>query len=348
MTPSATPPHDVAVSVEDGTWFTVDHPSAVGGVRRAASAVALRLGLGEQRAAEAGLVVSELATNQCRHGGGGSMHVRVRRAGDEAVVEVLAVDAGPGMRDIAAAMRDGVSSGGTLGIGLGTLPRLASAWDAWTAPGRGTVVAAAFARHGRPAHLGAPTGLVRAMTGQSVSGDAFATRTDDGVPSLLVADGLGHGPLAAAASSAAVRAFLDAPASPPAALVQRVHSALGGTRGAAVAVAQPAGATLRYAGLGNIAGAVHGARTRGLVSHPGIAGSHGRALRETTYPLEPGDVVVMHSDGLTARWSLADYPGLAARSPLVVAGVLLRDHGVRRDDQCVAVLPASWTTGGGA
>ncbi|OLT53168.1 hypothetical protein BJF88_13025 [Cellulosimicrobium sp. CUA-896] len=348
MPSAAAPSGDATVVVEDGTWFTVDHPSAVGGVRRAASAVALRLGFGEPRAAEVGLVVSELATNQCRHGGGGTVHVRVRRTGDEAVVEVLAVDRGPGMRDIGAAMRDGVSSGGTLGIGLGTLPRLASAWDAWTAPGRGTVVAAAFARHGVVAHLGAPTGLTRAMTGQSVCGDAFATRTDAGGTTLLVADGLGHGPLAAAASSAAVRAFLDAPASPPAALVQRVHAALGGTRGAAVAVAQPAGATLRYAGLGNIAGVLHGGRARGLVSHPGIAGSHGRALRETTYPLEAGDVVVMHSDGLTERWSLADYPGLASRSPLVVAGVLLRDHGVRRDDACVAVLPAPRAAGGAA
>ncbi|WP_454042676.1 ATP-binding SpoIIE family protein phosphatase [Cellulosimicrobium sp. Marseille-Q8652] len=325
-------------AVEAGTWFTVDHPSAVGGVRRAASAVAVRLGFGESRAAEVGLVVSELATNQCRHAGGGSVLVRVRFTGDDAAVEVLAVDSGPGMRDIAAAMRDGVSSRGTLGIGLGTLPRLTSAWDAWTSPGRGTVVAAVFERSGTAATLTGPTGVMRPMTGQSVCGDAFAVRTDDGVTSLLVADGLGHGPLAATASGSAVRAFLAAPAGPPAALVQRVHGALGGTRGAAVAVAQPTGTTLRYAGLGNIAGAVHGARTRGLVSHPGIAGSHGRALRETTYPLAAGDVVALHSDGLTARWSLADYPGLASRSPLVVSGVLLRDHAVRRDDACVAVL----------
>ncbi|WP_251149883.1 ATP-binding SpoIIE family protein phosphatase [Cellulosimicrobium sp. Marseille-Q4280] len=325
--------------VDEGAWHTVDHPSAVGGVRRAAGTAALRLGLGENRAAEVGLVVSELATNICRHAGSGSVLVRVRRTGGDAVLDVLAVDSGPGMRDITAAMRDGTSSRGTLGIGLGTLPRLATAWDAWTAPGRGTVVAAVFAAPGTSAGLREPSGITRPLTGQAVCGDAFALREDDGVTTLLVADGLGHGPLAATASGAAVRAFLDAPAGLPAALLQRVHGALGGTRGAAVAVARVEGPTLRYAGLGNISGSVYGGRTRGLVSHPGIAGSHGRALRETTYPIEPGDVVVMHSDGLTSRWSLADYPGLAARSPLVVAGVVLRDHAVRRDDSCVAVLP---------
>jgi anti-sigma regulatory factor (Ser/Thr protein kinase) len=326
--------------VEGGTWYTVDHPSAVGTVRRGASTVARSLGLDDDRAAEIGLVVSELATNQCRHAGSGTVLVRVRRTGDDTALEVLAVDSGPGMRDIGAAMRDGVSSRGTLGIGLGTLPRLATSWDAWTSPGRGTVIAATFAAHGTVAGLAEPTGITRPMTGQTVCGDALAVRHDDGVPSLLVADGLGHGPLAAAASGAAVRAFLDAPAGPPVALLERVHGALGGTRGAAVAVAQvPGDGSLRYAGLGNISGTAQGTRSRGLVSYPGIAGTRGRPLRETTYPVEAGDVVVLHSDGLTDRWSLADYPGLATRSPLVVAGVLLRDNAVRRDDSCVAVLP---------
>jgi anti-sigma regulatory factor (Ser/Thr protein kinase) len=329
--------------VEDGVWYTVDHPSAVGRVRRAATTAARDLGFGEDREAEVGLVVSELAANQSRHAGSGSVLVRVRRTGDQAALEVLAVDSGPGMRDITAAMRDGVSTQGTLGIGLGTLPRLTSSWDAWTAPGQGTVIAVTFAGPGAVPDLAQPTGVTRPMTGQDACGDAFAVRHDDGVASLLVADGLGHGPLAATASSAAVRAFLDAPQGSPVALLERVHRALPGTRGAAVSVAQVSGGVLRHAGLGNIAGTVHGARTRGLVSHPGIAGVPGRSLRETTYPVERGDVVVLHSDGLTNRWSLADYPGLAARSPLVVSGVLLRDHAVRRDDSCVAVLPVAWS-----
>lgn len=329
--------------VEDGTWFAVDHPSAVGRVRRAASTVARELGLGDDRAAEIGIVVSELATNQHRHAGSGSILLRVRRTGDRAALETLAIDSGPGMRDISAAMRDGVSTGGTLGIGLGTLPRLASSWDAWTAPGQGTVVAATFAGPGARAVLAhQPTGVTRAMTGQEACGDAFAVRYDDGVPTLMVADGLGHGALAAAASGAAVRTFLDAPQGSPVALLERVHRALSGTRGAAVSVAQVSGGVLHHAGIGNISGTVHGDRSRGLVSHPGIAGVPGRALRETTYPVEQGDVVVLHSDGLTNRWSLADYPGLVGRSPLVVSAVLLRDHAVRPDDSCAAVLPVAW------
>ena len=329
--------------VENGTWYTVDHPSAVGRVRRAASVVARDLGFDEDRAAKVGIVVSELATNQVKHAGSGRVLVRVCRTGDAAELEMLAVDSGPGMRDITAAMQDGVSTRGTLGIGLGTVPRLASSWDAWTSPGQGTVIAATFTGRGTVAGPRRPTGVTRPMTGQEACGDAFAVRHDAGVATLMVADGLGHGPLAAAASGAAVRTFLDAPPGSPVALLERVHRALSGTRGAAVSIAQVSDGVLRYAGLGNISGTVHGDRARGLVSHPGIAGVPTRQLRETTYPVERGDVVVMHSDGLTNRWSLADYPGLAARSPFVVAGVLLRDHAVRPDDSCVAVLPVTWS-----
>jgi anti-sigma regulatory factor (Ser/Thr protein kinase) len=335
---------DAAVALGAGVWHTVDHPSAIGAVRRATTAAAVSLGLGEVRAAEAGLVVSELASNQSRHAGSGSVLLRVRRWDGHAALEVLAVDSGPGMRDLAAAMRDGVSSRGTLGIGLGTLPRLTSTWDAWSASGQGTVVAATFASPGSRPDPGSGAGLTRPMTGQVVCGDAFAMRDDDGTTTVLVADGLGHGPLAAAASRAAVRVFLEAPATSPSGLLERIHAALGGTRGAAVAVARVEQGTLRYTGLGNIVGTVQGdGRTRSLVSQPGIAGTHARAVREATVPLDAGDLLVLHSDGLTDRMSLADYPGLAGRNPLVVAGVLMRDFAVRRDDACVVVVPVSGT-----
>lgn len=328
-------------SAEDVAWFPVDHESAPGGVRRAAAALALRLGFAEVRVAQVALVVSELATNQVKHAGSGSVLLRARRAEGHAAVEVLAVDSGPGMRDVVAAMRDGVSSQGTLGIGLGTLPRLASAWDVWSAPGDGTVISATFADG--PADLGwtrGPAGLTRAMTGQSVCGDAIALRSDDGVVTVMLTDGLGHGPLAATASQEAVRAFGLAPPGPPARTLEAVHRALRGTRGAAVTIAAPRGDRLQVAGLGNVAGFQYGPRgRRGLVSHPGIAGSGAPQFRETAYPAERPGVLVLHSDGLTDRIDLGRYPGLLERTPLVIAGLIMRDYGVRRDDASVVVVP---------
>jgi serine phosphatase RsbU (regulator of sigma subunit) len=127
----------------------------------------------------------------------------------------------------------------------------------------------------------------------------------------------------------------------PDALVELLHRRLNHTRGAALAVAEfDEGAGLvRYAGLGNIAGTVlapDGSR-RGMVSLPGIAGHQRRQIRQFDYPVEPGAMVLMHSDGVADRWTAADYPGLLGHSPAVIAATVLRDAGVRRDDAGVLV-----------
>jgi serine phosphatase RsbU (regulator of sigma subunit) len=147
--------------------------------------------------------------------------------------------------------------------------------------------------------------------------------------------------LAAAATQEAVRAFAGAGAQPPAAVVEVLHRTLGHTRGAALAVAEldQERGLVRYAGLGNISGTVlapDGSR-RGMISLPGIAGHQKRQIREYEYPLVPGAVVLMHSDGVVDRWSATDYPGLLIHAPQTIAATVLRDAGTRRDDAGVLV-----------
>jgi hypothetical protein len=137
-----------------------------------------------------------------------------------------------------------------------------------------------------------------------------------------------------------VAAFLDAPTVGPAAVVEHLHRSLRSTRGAVVTVVtlDPFAASARFAGLGNVFGAiVAGSQRRLLAPQPGIAGDGNPRVRELEVPLPGGAVVVLHSDGVRERWSLDAYPGLAGRDPLVVAATLLRDHGVRRDDAAVLV-----------
>jgi serine phosphatase RsbU (regulator of sigma subunit) len=184
-------------------------------------------------------------------------------------------------------------------------------------------------------------GLVRPITGEQVSGDGFALRTTDGRRQVLVCDGLGHGPLAALATQEAQRVFQAGAWMPPIAFVELLHRTLGHTRGAALAVAEldHDGGVVRFAGLGNISGTVlapDGSR-RGMVSVPGIAGHQKRQVREYEYPLPPGAVVLMHSDGVVDRWNPADYPGLLTHSPQLIAATVLRDAGTRRDDAGVLV-----------
>jgi hypothetical protein len=80
------------------------------------------------------------------------------------------------------------------------------------------------------------------------------------------------------------------------------------------------------------------AGSRGLFTHNGTVGAQVRKVQEFEYAWPDGGLLVMHSDGLQTRWSMDPYPGLMARHPAVVAGVLYRDFQRGRDDATVLVL----------
>ncbi len=185
--------------------------------------------------------------------------------------------------------------------------------------------------------------------GAEYSGDAWAwVRAGDRV-TLMLADGLGHGPEAARASSAAVTALHRWAHLSPAASLQRLHDALRGTRGAAVALAQldlTAG-RLRFAGIGNVGARL---RTDGtwhhLLSRPGIVGVHRPGtLREEAADWVGDPILILHTDGLPSRWTPPSDPGLPATDPAVTAAVTIRDASSParpvRDDTAVAVLTSN-------
>ncbi len=225
--------------------------------------------------------------------------------------------------------------------------------------GEGTVV---WARCVRAAAGSAPeprsadvAGICVPVEGETACGDAWAAVDVGGRMLVLVADGLGHGPDAAAASMTAISTFRASAATlSPALLVERLHGALRATRGAAVAVAEFDGARreIRFAGVGNVAGAVltPGAAGMGawashsMMSHNGTVGHQLRKVQELVYAWPVGSLVVFHTDGIRSRWQLDRYPGLGARRPALVAAVLWRDHSRGRDDATVVVVrdaPAS-------
>jgi anti-sigma regulatory factor (Ser/Thr protein kinase) len=325
--------------LDGGAWFQVEAAATASAARRAAERLATQLGLSGKRTANLSIVVAEAAGNLVKHADQGALLVRAVRTEKQAGVEIIAIDHGPGMTDLALSVGDGHSTAGTLGIGLGAIVRQASWSDLHTVPGKGTVLVAQVWPADPPEPAWA-AGLTRPLTGEPVSGDAFAVREVDGRRQVLMCDGLGHGSLAAAAAQEAVRAFAGSPAQPPAAMVETLHGRMNHTRGAAVAVAEldAEAGVVRYAGLGNISGTVIGPAGRsGMISLPGIAGHQRRQIRQYDYPITPDAIVLMHSDGVVDRWNAADYPGLLSHSPALIAATVLRDAGVRRDDAGVLV-----------
>lgn len=323
-----------------GTWMPVHDASAAGGVRRAAVSLGEAAGLSTTSLGDLAIVAMEIGTNLARHAIEGSVLIRASRRDEAVAVELVAIDRGPGMADVQRWAQDGNSTAGTLGIGLGAIARKSTSFDLYSLPQVGTVLAATVG--GAP--FGTTAGISRPIAGENICGDGYGVRTVDRREQLLLCDGLGHGPLAAAAAQAAVLHFAAAPADGPGAVLADLNEHLRHTRGAVASVAEidrDAG-TVRHAGIGNVtATIVDGERRRAMVSLPGIlgqlTGDTRRTVREFVYPLPAGAAVILHSDGLTDRWDMAGYPGLATRAAVVVAATLLRDAGRRRDDASVLV-----------
>src|SRR6202167_772685 len=224
-------------------WLAVEDASAVVACRNAGLALASRLQFPAARADALGLAVTEAASNLHKHARQGALLLAVNRDADAPGIDLVTIDSGPGLRDVGAAMRDGHSTTGTLGIGLGAIRRLADFCDLYSVPGHGTALVARFWPAPRAYVPRGPAvryaGLLRPITGETECGDAFGVlRTEDTVTAVFC-DGLGHGPLAAAAAAAALAAVLGDPASgpdgparasEPAALLERAHRRMSGTR----------------------------------------------------------------------------------------------------------------------
>jgi anti-sigma regulatory factor (Ser/Thr protein kinase) len=320
--------------------------SGVAAARRETVRLATAQGFDETDAGRVAIVVTELGNNLCRHGKGGELLVNA--GDDEGALMLLALDRGPGMADIATCLRDGYSTAGTPGTGLGAARRQADAFDIWSAPGAGTAVLARFRRRRTAAP---PPPRMAAISvpkpGETVCGDSWDVAEDARGAALLVADGLGHGPLAAEAAREARRLFRaarnGADAASPAATLSRIHAGLRHTRGAAVAAAhiEPGSGQVLYSGIGNIAGTLLCAgQSKRMVSHNGTAGQIASRVQDFTYPCA-APVIVMHSDGLSASWPPERYLPLAGRDPALLAGLLYRDHARGRDDATVLVWKAA-------
>ena len=312
--------------------------------RRGAVSLAQAHAFDEEAAGRVAIIATELTTNMLKHAGGGLLLVGGYEDATGAGVECLALDRGGGMSDISFSMRDGHSTAGSPGTGLGAVDRGSQVMDIYSTPSHGTAILARLepgrptaARRGVLSDYGA---VSVAMAGEEACGDAWCRRQGSDGFTLMVADGLGHGPSAADAAHAAARVFAASrDAEAPSEMLAAMHVALRPTRGAAIGVARVSAGQVVFAGVGNIAATIvdPDAGVRRMVSNNGTVGHVARKLRDFTYPLAAGALLVLASDGVATSWRLEAYPGLSQRHPTLIAGVLLRDFSRGRDDATVLV-----------
>jgi anti-sigma regulatory factor (Ser/Thr protein kinase) len=326
--------------------ITISDQSQIAGARRAAASFTRELGFDDDQAGRVAIIATEMAGNIFKHGANGYLIIDRFTDGSGNGIELLAADKGPGIADIARALEDGFSTAGTPGTGLGAIRRQADQFDLYSRAGAGTVVMARIIGEKNttmPERAEIALGqVVIPYPGEIECGDSWAFGLGNGRPSLLAVDGSGHGPQAATAARTAVTTFETSDRADAVRLMETMHRALAPTRGAAVAVAQidAAAGQIHFVGVGNIAAAVieSTGSIKRMVSHNGTAGQIASRIREFIYPCGRDATVVLHSDGLSAKWDTASYPGLMTHHPSVVAGVLSRDFRRANDDAMVVVM----------
>jgi hypothetical protein len=285
-------------------------------------------------------VATEAANNVVLHAKSGEL--LICPSGDQASawIDLVAIDAGPGISDISRAMEDGYSTIGTPGQGLGAISRLSDMSSIHSLPDKGTVYWSRFARGKTGA---APVlGVVSIpLRGESVCGDGYFVLQGEHRSVFMMVDGLGHGAGAAEAAEEALRVVKAAAGEPLLDILVTAHDALKKTRGAAMSVAilDRDRKILTYAGVGNISATLTtGTASRSLVSQNGTLGAvMPRTPQEYTYPVERNTLLLMFSDGLSSKTGVLAYPGLQSRHPALIAGLLYRDFSRKRDDATVLV-----------
>lgn len=328
----------------------VTDASQVHGAAASAATAALAARLPPNDLAACELVATELAMNLVRHAVGGRLLISVAGQG---TVQIVAVDRGPGIADVAASMTDGFTTGSSLGAGLGACQRQAAQFDLYSRLGEGTVVLArlgpAAAEPEGPVEVG---GIITPHPDESAVGDGFGLAWDGDRMTVGVVDGLGHGVEAAQARQAALELMEQQPALDSAGLLREIDIGLRVTRGAAAAIVQIDGwaRQLSFAGMGNVSGRLfRPGADQTLMSRPGILGV-GQGLGVTARPrlhrvvsadwLAPA-TLVLHTDGITSRWNPADHPGADQHHPAILAALIWRDALRGNDDATVVVVRAS-------
>ncbi len=181
---------------------------------------------------------------------------------------------------------------------------------------------------------------VRPCFGERVSGDTVVIRPLGQALFVAIVDVLGHGPEAHELTHV-IETYLGRYGNADVSgVMTRLHQHLKGTRGAAVGLCAFDESTgcIEYVGVGNTAIRRFGKADTRLVSKDGVVGHTMRSLLPQTMQLEPGDLIVLHTDGVSSRFTAEDYPGALHHSPEEVTRNIVQRYGKDHDDAaCIAV-----------
>lgn len=296
------------------------------------------------------LAASELAFNLINHAGQGEMCFLLLE-GEKRGIQMETLDQGPGIPDIEIAMTDGVSSGNSLGYGLGSINRIMDVLDICSpvTNGRGTRICCKkylpveYVSHGySPLSVGVGS---RPYPGMRDNGDSFIVKYFGCRLLVGVIDGLGHGTFAHEAAQRArqyVEKHYDQPFEK---IFQGTGRACRSTRGVVMALVKFDWDTLpikmTFASVGNIEVRLQNGNTGALPVRRGIIGKNAPAPIIHEQSFDPGETLFLFSDGITSHWPRDEFLDLKEKSVDEAARIMLTTLAKENDDATLLIVKSN-------
>jgi anti-sigma regulatory factor (Ser/Thr protein kinase) len=324
-------------NVSDRSYFAI--------IKKELHLLTSTLGFSPGKVGEVDIVVAEIITNLVKHAGGGKLLVKLIEDREVPGIELISVDNGPGMVDVSRMVADGVSTKNTLGNGLGAMKRLSEIFQVYSLKNSGTVILCRIYKHELPVAKENTIAEIKSLTlpknGEKECGDGFHSITNNKEIRLFMGDGLGHGPDAALAVQTGIQAFAECMHPDPAEVVRHIHASVKKTRGlvGTVGILNFQKRKWDFCGVGNIQTKINSnISSGGYMPYNGIIGMNiPQTLKSREFNYEPGQHIIMCSDGIKSRWDTLKYPSIIRYDISLMAALIWKDFSRTTDDISIAI-----------
>jgi anti-sigma regulatory factor (Ser/Thr protein kinase) len=333
------------------TSYSIEERSYIAYLKREIHKEVMAGNFTEQRAGEVDIIVSEICSNLIKYATSGEVLYRIEHGADqESSFEIIAIDNGPGIPDINRAMRDGVTTGTTLGQGLGAIERLSDTFNIYSIPQWGTIIYSKVTTRKdgfvRKENIDLDVrGLAVAKPRETECGDLYRIKRTKTDVRVFLGDGLGHGKFAHEAVQAAGDFFFESEETNPVDIIREMHEKVRRTRGlvATIGILDRKNNEWRICGVGNILTRLYqGIVYKNYMAYNGTIGLNiPKSLSASTLRAERNQYLVMCSDGIRSRWDLNRYQSILKYDNTVMAASIYKDYNRRTDDTSILISKVS-------
>jgi len=340
--------------------FKINNDWDIGHTRRYIVQESKKLGFNTIELGEISIVINELCTNFIKHKAvEGTLLFDIYEETDSVGIEITAQDKGPGIKDVDEIMKDGVSSKGTMGGGIGAIKRLMDSFEIHSnyndskyisfdskhteLESMGTLIRLRKSPRNSPKLKENDIKfsiLSRPYPGMGVNGDYYYIKKIKYRCIFAVIDGLGHGIEANSSSKLAAEIINDNIHKPIQDILSSVNKGLVCTRGvvAGIIIIDTLKKEFEYSAVGNIEFRyILNGTTERFIHTNGFLGAYSNnkiKVHKKTY--EKDAIITMCTDGIINKW---DFPYLDTHlnNPAVPANSILKNFGKDTDDATILV-----------